>query len=846
MAQHDQQDFTHFDRKFSKSLIGDFTFDIQRLRQREKFFLQRNLRRFLLYHQALLATTPESRLFDLQAAETPKSTLHKELDPEQCPLVSINGHHNSSSALRETFEAKPAQEAVSRQCLCIRAMAPDFEAPDFEARGRRSRRKVQEQLYHHDDAELTINIVNVRKKLDFAINKERPRKRLKRDFIKCQCSLTIWDTGSKGSEAEPIVKKNVCGSLSVTRTEAYGPSVDVGLDQPFVIKAGDLKVPLEHKEELALGLGESYFMELKVIPTRADADWPPIPILGRSDGDQNLGLTKLAQEKLAGALVARYTRLPQAPEADVPLSVFYLHEGITYRTKSGLEVVSHWDKPSHEPEVGSADRRWAIDAEGKYFGKQAVVVKDRSRKKISPCHQLQNGHVPGPSIKINYLFDPNSASALEIGKEFRKACSEGFGCPICPTYEGHDLLELRFHFISSHYKYNFVVKEPARNERSRAKEIAIRVEPVEGAKPTKQQDKEDVLFIRPAKPFDIDAYLDGDRSWTGVKSRGRAPKRPDNSRTTSARDRVVVHPEETSKLREENGGFLSSKDVKDFRATGRRKHEQIRLTRLTDNKDTTYTSISHRPKAASEDPMSETDDEIEDDWFVQRHLEHLDITAREEEWSEMKGELNRRWDEHRLEENLEHPRYVSDSLVRFVRRHRDWLLRPDQELAIAFKQLVSDLTRTRLINAQVRADVFNMIQQGALNGVQYQQPPVNVKTNGIPQGDSIEETNCVTPAISIPQGSPAAALQAWKQHVNAQSLDECAMCAKPVSETLKDGSQCSAPNCETPTATFHIKCLKLKKKHRDWVCQGCRLRAKLQGDVVDKKAKGKGKQKALN
>ena len=576
MAYHGQQNFTRFNRKFSKNIIGDFTFDIQRLQKREEVFLQRNLRRFLLHHQTVLETTPVSRLVDLQAAEWPYPTLHKELDPEQHPLVSVNAHYNSGSAVRESFEVKPAPEAVSPQCLCIRTMAPEFEAPE-----RRSLRKVKEQLYDDDNAELTINIVNVRKKLDFAINKGRPRKRLKRDFIKCQCSLTIWDTGSKGSEAEPIVKKNVCGSLSVTRTEAYGPSVDVGLDQPFVIKAGDLKVPLEHNEELALGLGESYFMELKVIPTRADADWPPIPILGRSEGDQNLGLTKLAQEKLAGALVARYTRLPQAPEPDIPLSVFYLHQGITYRTKSGLEVVSHWDKPSREPEVGSADCHWAVDDEGKYFGKEAVVVKDRRRTKLSPSHQLPIGQVPAPSIKVNYLIDPNSASALEIGKEFRKFCIEGFGCPICPTYEGHDLLELRFHFISSHYKYNFVVKEPAAHDKSRAKEIAIRVEPVEGSKPTKQKDKEDVLFIRPAKPFDVDAYLDGDRSWTGVKSRGKAPKRPDNSRTTSARDRVVVHPEETSKLREENGGFLSSEQCQRL-SCNRWKKTQASQTHTTD------------------------------------------------------------------------------------------------------------------------------------------------------------------------------------------------------------------------------------------------------------------------
>ena len=839
MAFDDQWDYTHFDRKFSKNFIGDFTFDIQRLRKRRKVFLQRNLRCFLQYHQTLLETTPESQLFEAQAAETLHPTLHKELNPELCLRDLVNGHHRSGSGLGESLEAKPAQEAVSRKCLCVRAMTPDFEAP-----ARRSLRKVQEQVYHHDDAELTINIVNVRKKLDFTINKERPHKRLKRDFIRCQCSLTIWDTGSKGGEADPIVKKNVFGRLSVTRTEAYGPSVDVELDKPFVIKAADLKVPLEHNNELFLGLGESYFMELKLIPTRADTDWPPIPILGRSDGDQNLGLTKLAQEKLAGALVARYTRLPQAPEPDIPLSVFYLHEGTTYRTKSGLEVVSHWDKPSLEPEIESADCSWAIDDDSKYLGKKAVAIEQRSKARTSPGTQLQNGCIPKLPTKITYQIDPNAASALEIGKEFRKFSTESFQCPVCPTFEGHDLLELRFHFISSHHKYNFVVKEPATNERGRVKEIAIRVEPVEGAKPSKQKDTDDVFFIRPTKPFGVGAYVDGDRSWTGGKSRAKGPKRPEQSRTNSARERVVVYPEETSKLREMNGGFLPSKDVKSFRKAARKKYKQLRLQRLTDTKNTTYTSITHRPKASSEEPMSETDDEIEDDWFVQRHLEHLDITAREEEWPEMKRELNRRWDEHRLEEKLEHPRYVSDSLVRFVRNHKDWLSRPSSELALAFKQLIGDLTRTRLISAALAADVFNMIAQNVLNGVPHQQPPNNGIVDGISDGQAVNKTSSATPAVTIPQGNPAAALQAWKQHVSAQSPDHCGMCTAPVSTTAKDSMQCSAPDCETPTAAFHITCVKLKKKHRNWVCQGCRLRSKLMGHVMT--AKGKGKMKALD
>ena len=136
--------------------------------------------------------------------------------------------------------------------------------------------------------------------------------------------------------------------------------------------------------------------------------------------------------------------------------------------------------------------------------------------------------------------------------------------------------------------------------------------------------------------------------------------------------------------------------------------------------------------------MSETDDEIEDDWFVQRHLEHLDITAREEQWSEMKRELNRRWDEHRLEEKLEHPRYVSDSLVRFVRRHRPLAIcTHDLELAVAFKQLVGDLTKDTSASMR-RLDTptsSNMIHQNAPQRSSdiSSQPRINGITNGIYQ-----------------------------------------------------------------------------------------------------------------
>ena len=164
---------------------------------------------------------------------------------------------------------------------------------------------------------------------------------------------------------------------------------------------------------------------------------------------------------------------------------------------------------------------------------------------------------------------------------------------------------------------------------------------------------------------------------------------------------------------------------------------------------------------------------------------------------------------------------------------------------LLFKQLTSDLARTRLINAPIQADVFNMIDQNMLNGVTHQQPPSNGIVDGISDDQGVNKSSSATSAVTIPQGNPAAALQAARQHVNAQSSDHCGMCTVPVSKMAKDSMQCSAPDCETPTATFHFTCVKLKKKHRNWVCQGCRLCSKLKGNVMTSNGKGKGGSKSF-
>jgi len=129
-----------------------------------------------------------------------------------------------------------------------------------------------------------------------------------------------------------------------------------------------------------------------------------------------------------------------------------------------------------------------------------------------------------------------------------------------------------------------------------------------------------------------------------------------------------------------------------------------------DEPESVYTSISHRPVSPSEEPCSETDDEIDKEWQIATHMERLDLTAAKESWSQYKRELTKRWDRHRMEEQLEHSLYLSNSLIRFVRKQREWLKGSDDELSAAFSfDFLARLKDRRVIDDNVIADVNELI-----------------------------------------------------------------------------------------------------------------------------------------
>lgn len=817
------------ERKFPRAVIGDFTFIDYSSSRRIQPLLLRNIRKILVHHGDKILCNNSINF------PTPRQQ-------HSSGSVEIFADEPSPVGTAED-QAKPVLEAASHKALVIRTMDPNFENTS-----RRSVRRLQEAAYHNDDAELTLDLVSIRKKLNFTTNRiteERPRKKTKSGHIKCLCSLTIWDnrtgTAEKDVEKDPLVKQHVNCTIVTFETEDRVPNVNIQLDEPFKLKAKDLKVPLKTKglSETILGIGDDYFVELKLFPTKADADWPPIPVLGKSDGDSQRGLTILSAERLKGALLARYQKLPQAPEPNVPLSVFFIVDGRVHKTKFGLELNAQWSVPNttleqHTPEVAAKlpGSSWTVDSSGTPFGRKRAVLANRTKKE-SLLPPTPNGVAAAPAddprktVKVSYVVDPDSMKASSIAKELRTVEVNDFKCPVCVSFTAKDVLELRFHLVMMHSKYNFVLAND--NDGRNVRKLLFNIVPIQSGKPSQRgrNEKEFEYFANRA-PFNVSRFLDGDESWTG-ETRPRA-----RVQQAAASGRPLLE-DPASSLRKQNGGHLAPKDVRDFRKPERRKHRVVPLDRKHDDKRTPYSSISHRPRSISEDAMSETDDEIDDEWFVERHLENLDNISKKERWSELKTEVVRRWNKHRLEEKLDHPRFMSDSLVRFVRKEKEMLRSQDAGMQAAISDLLTDLVRSRYITIQFCADIRAMIYN---NGEGSQQNR-DVAMADAPVLTKSKPPTVLNPRVLEQQVSGWATGQAfipvniWKKHVLALPKSSCGVCTKTIVRPHKMAIHCSNHDCPVAGAAFHLKCVKQQQREKDWTCHGCK--------VLRKTDKGKGR-----
>jgi hypothetical protein len=868
MAEFSLPILTKSNPQIPADLAAHFAWSRERDVYVQRSFLQRNLRAFLDCNREAPDRTPAGFVKATQRGTTQQ---HPEVETRSLdgPVVEETPPRPGSDLF-----GKPMLETVSRNTLMVKTMRPDYQSST-----RRSLRHLTRD-FDDDEAELTFAPISIRKKINFKDNRpnelDRPAKRSRTDpevhSTKCHCTLTIWDNRDGIEEAAAaLAEKHIACTVFWAAYEGTGHVVDIQPDKPFTLSAGDLKVPVRNDiGESELSMSDKYFMEIKIGPTRNIKLWPPIPLLGKSDGDANRP-NRAAHGMLAGSLVAKYNNLPDLPDGNTPLSIFYIDEsGRMLRTKYGLEVSGHWSKSStafpSSPGPLNNQLSWSFDDNGRSFGREkrarAVSFKESPPKRVHVEKAMPTKHIVP---KISYFWEPPSeAASWEAHDAMQVTELTGLGCPACPTFEGENILELRFHFVNTHYRFNFLVSDELYDATSG--DLISAIFRVSDSR-RRLGDETEIKYEAKSTPFDLAAYLNGDSSWTGQKDASR-PQRPQRSRlgnmvrfdsaaSASISDSLLV-PDPLMTLRKQNKGHLQPDQVPDFRQPARQKFKPIQLIRHTDNNTTMYDSITHRRIAPSEGEMSETDDERDDVWYIQRHLEDLDVDAEQACRPDAKRELFRRWDHHRFTEKLDHIAFLSESLFRFVKKEREWLRTGGLELKQAFGLFTANLLHDRLIDEQVERQVRRMIWYFKEHKGSAPKPknecgertsnspiPIDKKANLLATTTDTAET-----------------LQQWRAHLKSAPPRTCGMCSQQLDQAADTSVACTARKCSTALVRYHWACVKLNpppnaKPLKAWKCIACRVEAMRRKGMpsngnengepnkCDEKGKGKAKEPAF-
>jgi VEFS-Box of polycomb protein len=651
------------DRKFSKTFVGDITFDIQRDLTRYPLFLHRNIMRAL-------------------------------------------DHHAKRSRPGSRSSAGEPQNGVSRPTSYTGLVTPP-------PRSTRLRDQLVEK-FHQEDAELIFNVRGIRRKLNYRENlDQRPKKRIKRDVVQCRCYLAVWDNREGHRQLEPILKRSEDCLVIPASTASDAHAVEIELDSPFRISAREFYVPIVSKDGRITkwAVGDKYLLEIKIIPSNTSELWPPVPILSKSEESLTRGLVKRKDPAFTeGMLISNYTNLPHAPAAGLPLNVSFDQGGRTFKTKFGLEVNAEWTYPHFH--------------DAKIRKEQGILVERiREEEKIDPlCRSTENGPSAGnhpsklrklsqqspvkPIAKASYIWDIETRTP--VPRESRKGTLEGLRCPICHVHEFSDLKRLQFHFSNSHDKYRFRIEKEERDPQTDDLECVIfRVEVAEIVRPRAAnhiKDEREFSWQKPKRPFDIDSYISGDHTWVGALPRRRtAPPQPAPLQATTSSTST-----ETAGTIGQRSTFRSAAQVLEIPLPSRKKfHVPVAKTM---NRTLFYRSINHRAMETGE-ALSETDDDIDDGWLIKR--QH-DAVAETERLTQAERRFRQKWNAHVMAEGCPSARYVSDMLVRFVRSNADWMRDADDEVEMVaqFGELTSMLLERNLVSARVVKDCHLILRDG--------------------------------------------------------------------------------------------------------------------------------------
>ena len=596
---------TQPEREFRRKYTGNVsTYQINK-RNRPRSFLQRNITRVLCYHK-----------FRLAAKSSAPATMSGKL--------GLNGPNGTSLSTDQKIHTKNAE----RSFWTIKEVERCLERHNLK--------------WH--DATLSVDVKELRyKRQTSPLSGQPSSKKARLSSIPARCALTIWD--SRSSKKEYVAMQTQKCTITTIRGSTQGDLARIEMDPPFALKASELSGEVGKQDSVRSIVSSSYLMQITLYATDVHDTWPPIP-LKRPKPPKVSQTFDHGEIVKAPMLLGKWAKLPDCPVTGTLLDVSAYQDSKAYKTKLGLEV----------------DVKWRVSPS------PLMIQNLRLKRDPSPEARLltpiSEPDIPTPVINVKWCFPdwPHRKEVVSIS---------GYLCLLCSHLNLRSMEAFHFHLINSHDNFKFVLTSEATMVAGRSN-IAVKVK-MELADDYRIRASNDVMddremsWERPRRPFDMDQYLKGNKSWTGGPM-----KRP------SVNSAPRSNPESSSSSRESSRydrGTMKLFDpalVKDFPLPDRKKHvvppapEGIKYFR----------SVSKRPLKEGE-LISESDDEMDQDWLQQKHDEtiedFMDITASEKEFIKV-------YDAHMLVENLSSSLHLADALIRFCREHKPWLSSRDMSL----------------------------------------------------------------------------------------------------------------------------------------------------------------------
>ncbi|KAI9774820.1 MAG: hypothetical protein M1840_000036 [Geoglossum simile] len=287
---------------------------------------------------------------------------------------------------------------------------------------------------------------------------------------------------------------------------------------------------------------------------------------------------------------------------------------------------------------------------------------------------------PVPKAQVKYLIGATKTQKLM-----------GYCCNMCERREFHTIELLHFHLLTCHDYFKYKVSE-GRSQEGRARwKIHLDIAEYRGFDDEDEDEK--VVWVRPMRPFMLSKYLGGDDSWvTGEKPHPTPPPAPPQlSRSTSSA--------RNSQTRQAPGSptIIDPNAVPDLPKPRTRKFAVPPSGRY-------YRSLTKRRLEPGE-MLSESDDDVDESWLIQKHKETIDDFA---DVFLAEKTFMKRFDEHMLRENICAQRYVPSALIRFCRTNREWLNATD--MLVEFWKQCLYLTQHGIINAVHVKTCMDIIQ----------------------------------------------------------------------------------------------------------------------------------------